>query len=74
MGSQGSFLEPRIVRTRDGAGKDEGGAALGGSERASASLLLILSSELETQSDWRGSRGMPRPSEMMLVSQALAIV
>lgn len=32
MGSQGSFLEPRIVRTRDGAGKDEGGVAPSGSE------------------------------------------
>lgn len=55
MRSQRSFLEPRIVRTRDGAGKDEGGAAPGGSERASTSLPLILSSELETQRDWRGA-------------------
>lgn len=74
MGSQGSFLEPRIVRTRDGAGKDEGGVAPSGSERASTSLPLTLSTELETQSDWRGNGGMPRPSEVMLVSQAFAIV
>lgn len=66
LGSQGSFLKekPRIVRTRDEAGKEVG----------DPSGTLILSMELETQSDWRKRGRMSRTPEVILVSQASAIV
>lgn len=37
-------------------------------------LTPTFSTELETQSDWRRRGGMPRPSEVILISQVLATV